>query len=326
MSRLRYSPLSVVLTLAITAGMSWAFHGEVRRDFLVTGVVCAVVVEFVVAQITAAHRRALGEANRLLDRRVRERTSDLERANLALRREVQERREVEQQLIDAERLAVAGGVAAGVCHEIKNPLSAVFGNVELAQELLEERGADREVQNLLSEAIEAARQVAAVTGDLQTLARTGTESSVVMDLAQSVDSAVRLASPYLRANCRVVVEIPEGTQVLAAPSRVVQVLLNLLINAANASRPDGPNTVTIRSGPSPDGMVAVEVRDTGIGMDEVVQQRLFDPFFTTRRSSGGTGLGLYLCRTIVASYGGTISFRSAPEEGSTFRFTVPAAP
>src|SRR5688500_6441106 len=115
MSRLRTSLLAVLLTSSITSVMSVVFHGTIRVDFLVTGFVCAVIVEGVVSQIGKRYRAALRAANRRF----------------------------QEQLVDAERLATAGNAAAGVCHEIQNPLAALLGSLELAQELFEEDPPDR---------------------------------------------------------------------------------------------------------------------------------------------------------------------------------------
>jgi signal transduction histidine kinase len=298
-------------------------------SFGAESVLAAVIVGLVVERaFTRLHGRYLGEIEYRqlrLEAKVRERTAELELANIALRHEIEERNEVQRQLVDAERLAVAGGVAAGVCHEVRNPLSALMGNVELAMERVDEPEAAAEIRALLSAAMEGARQVEAVTQDLQTLARPGEERGASAEVRAVVDAAVRLAMPHLRGKCEVEVTVADGRVQLGA-SRLVQVLLNLLINAGKAGRPGARNRVHVRTVTADTGFVALEVQDNGVGMDAEVQKHVFEPFFTTRREQGGTGLGLYLSRTIARTAGGSLTFRSAPGVGTTFRITLPVVP
>lgn len=313
---------AAALTVAVAAVVAPAVGlvaGDVSFEHLFIAVIVALVVERALAALALTHERTLVERRIAFEAQVRERTAELELANIALRHEIEERNEIQEQLVDAERLAVAGGVAAGVCHEIRNPLAALMGNIELAAEHL---GAADEARTLLVAAMEGARQVEAVTGDLQTLARPGPDVGGVADLPLAVDAALRLAMPYLRAQCALEIAVAPA-RVGLAQSRLVQLLLNLLINAAKATRPDEQNVVRICTVPSDEGFVALEVQDSGIGMDAAVQRRVFEPFFTTRRQQGGSGLGLYLSRMIARACGGSLTFRSIPGAGTTFRLTLP---
>lgn len=327
MTRLRASLLSIVLTSSIVCAMSLLIHRTVRWDFLLTGLVCALIVEAVVSRISNRYRAALRDANRRLEERVKERTQALEDTNAALRREIDQRTEVQNQLVDAERLATAGNAAAGICHEIQNPLAALLGGLELAQELFAEEDPDRvELGEILVDAVAAARHVAVVTADLQTLTRPVADTAGPVDIEACAEAAIRLAATHLRRQCVASVTVaPETPRVLASAPRLIQVLLNLVINAAKASKPEGRNPIAIRVAPDGEGRVTIAVEDHGLGMSAEHQARLFEPFFTTRRSSGGTGLGLYLCRSVLEGYGGTIGVCSTLGEGSTFTVTLPEA-
>jgi signal transduction histidine kinase len=312
---------------AAVAPLVGAVRGVISGDHLLMAVLAGLLAERTLTWIRAHYRRELAANLRLLQDQVRERAAEVELANIALRQEMAERSGVQQHLVDAERLAVAGGVAAGVCHEIRNPLAALMGNIELAadrcgSEALAPTVAE-DLRSLLQAALEGARQIEAVTGDLQTLARPGSDSGGSAELRAAVQSSVRLAMPYLRAHCHLTVDVDDRRVLIPAP-RLVQLVLNLLINAAKAARPDLQNDIAVRTVLAAEGFVAIEVQDTGVGMDAAVQQRVFEPFFTTRRSQGGTGLGLYLSRTIARSCGGSLTFRSSPGLGTTFRLTLPA--
>lgn len=320
MRRWTMSGLGVLLSLGITAAMSWLFHREVRADMLVTGLVCAVLVDLAISRITRRYRRALREANQRLEQRVAERTEALTEAYERLEAASSQRLELQEKLSVLDRQATAGAMAAGVCHEINNPLAGLLGNLELARESLDDPD---ELTRCIDDALLGAEQVAAVARDLARLSKPVDDPAAPLHLADVVDGALRMTADELRRTVHLDVELPdELPAVLASRSRLTQVLINLLINAAKATDPTRPNHLHVSASTTADRAHLV-VRDTGIGMTPEVVERLFEPFFTTRGDRGGTGLGMYVCRQIVEQVGGRIDVDSTPGEGTTFTVVLP---
>jgi signal transduction histidine kinase len=250
---------------------------------------------------------------------------------LSIGRDVTERIHVQRNLMVADRMASIGMLAAGVAHEINNPLAAVTGNLELAARdiaaLALEPGDPLALERLaagLADAREAADRVRDIVRDLNVFSRAGDDGSGPVDVHRVLDSSLRLARNVIRNRARVVREYGDVPPVLANESRLGQVFLNLLVNAAQAM-PDGrpeANEIRLRTHTEP-GWVVVEVVDTGRGMSADVQQRLFRPFFTTKPAGVGTGLGLAICHQIVNAVHGTIAVHSELGRGTTFRVRLP---
>ena len=240
--------------------------------------------------------------------------------------------EAQQRVLLADRLASVGMLAAGVAHEINNPLAYVQSNLDFAIEEIsaKELGAIAltRVRAALTDAREGASRVHAIAQDLKTFARPDDRRTKVIDLRPVLESALRVSFREIRERARVVKEYGPVPLVRAVPARLGQVFLNLLINAAHAV-PDGAaeqNAVHVSTSTDQRGHAVVTVRDTGSGMTAAVMRQIFDPFFTTKPSGRGTGLGLTICQGIVASLGGEIQVQSAPGQGSTFRVILPSAP
>jgi signal transduction histidine kinase len=287
--------------------MCFLFNGVVRVDFMVTGLVCAIVVAAVIDRITRQYRHQLRTANAELERRVAERTTELAHAN--------------HELLIRDRMATAGTLAAGVSHEIRTPLSVIMMAVD---EVRSSQGLPDDVGPILSDVAEAAAQIAVILRDLSTLASPVEEPLRAVPLEGVIDGAVRLAAYQLRGRTRLERGPCEVPPVLGTSSRLVQVVLNLLVNAARAARPDADNVVRIGA-ESRGEEVALTVRDTGVGMDAATQARVFEPFFTTGRERGGTGLGLAICRSIVDAAGGRIEVDSALGRGTTMKVYLQTA-
>jgi PAS domain S-box-containing protein len=256
--------------------------------------------------------------------------------------DITERRRMVARLQMADRLASVGTLAAGMAHEINNPLAYVLGNVEHAlEELRSLRGAlagggpaaadgGRVVEacvEALDEAALGAGRVRDIVRDLKLFSRAGRDERRPTGVLRVLQSAVNLAGPELRRRARLQLELEEVPTVVANESRLSQVFLNLLVNAAQ-SIPEGhleENQITVSCGVDPRGDVVVTIRDTGCGIPPEDQKRIFDPFYTTKPVGVGTGLGLAICHGIVADLGGEIEVESAPGCGSTFRVVLPAS-
>ncbi|NOK00835.1 MULTISPECIES: sensor histidine kinase [Myxococcus] len=268
----------------------------------------------------------------LLEETVRERTAALEAANVKLSRSLEQLRATQAQLLFADRLIALGRIAAGVGHEINNPLAFILSNLEYIHQELQQKEhlseQDRqEVLEALAETRDGAERIRLIVRDLQTLSRAEDVGTGPSDLGSVVRTAAKMAMHELRHRARLVVECEGLPPVQGNGARLGQVFLNLLLNAAQSIVPGEveKNEVHIVACESKAGRVAVEVRDTGCGISPEHRERIFDPFFTTKPLGVGTGLGLAVCHGIVTSLGGTLTVESAPVRGSIFRVTLPVA-
>lgn len=244
-------------------------------------------------------------------------------------RDITERRRLElDRAVVTERMAAMGRLAAGVGHEINNPLTYVLGNIE---SLLDSSNLDRplppatEVVERLQEAREGLFRIRVIVRDLQTLARSE-EVHGEVDLKQIIEQSIQIAAAELRHRAPIVRRYEPVPPVRGSRTRLGQVFLNLIINAAHAI-PDGQSPhhrieIVIRNTGRD---CVVEVRDTGSGIAPEHLERIFDPFFTTKEVGSGTGLGLSISREIIAGHHGTLVVHSTPGAGTTMTVTLPHA-
>jgi PAS domain S-box-containing protein len=249
--------------------------------------------------------------------------------------DVTERNRLKAGLALADRMASVGTLAAGVAHEMNNPLTYVTANLAHARELIETaatlRGAPPELPSLLGplrgaldDALQGADRVARIVKDLKTFSRDD-ERRLPVDARAALESALQLARGEIRKRARLVRDLEDVPLVDGSESRLGQVFLNLLVNAAQAIPDGAPERHEIRvSSRVRDGWVEISVADTGCGIPREVLGRIFDPFFTTKPVGTGTGLGLAICHEIVAAFGGEIGVESEVGHGS--RFTVRLRP
>jgi PAS domain S-box-containing protein len=236
--------------------------------------------------------------------------------------------EAQEQLLRADRLASVGMLAAGVAHEINNPLASAVANVAFVSDQLAEQGTtEPELAGALDDLREALGQVRSIVLDLRLFAGGETDHSTPVELRPVLEAATRLAQSEIRRRARVTFELQPVPAVLGDEGRIGQVFLSLIVNAAQAIREGDVDRNEIHIGLAPGDAkdVIVEVRDSGSGMPPEVLSRLFTPFFTTRAPGVGTGLGLSIAQRIVSDMGGTIEVESELGRGSTFRVRLPAA-
>ncbi len=251
-------------------------------------------------------------------------------AVLTIGRDVSARKTLEAQLIQADRLAAIGTMAAGVAHEINNPLGYVMLNLDwIARKLPESAGDPSSMEaliELLHEAHRGAERVASIVRELRTFSRADGETRRRVDLSRVARSAIKITGHELRHRARVSTSFEPSPAVWANESRLEQVVLNLLLNAAHAMPEDRATSNEIRVQVRPDGDAGavLEVSDNGEGIPQEILPRIFDPFFTTKPRGVGMGLGLSICHGIVMSLGGKITVHSTPNEGTTFRVALPA--
>ncbi|MFO0580841.1 MAG: ATP-binding protein [Anaeromyxobacter sp.] len=249
--------------------------------------------------------------------------------HLVVLRDVTESRLVQARLALHERLASVGTLAGGLAHELNNPLSSLFANLGFTAEELEPAlaglpGGD-EIAAALREAREAAERMRTVVRDLQTFSRgDGTELAEV-DVRRVVETALSIASGRVRSRARLVRAFEEVAPVRAVEGRLAQVVLKLLVNAAQAIPEGAPAEHEIRAATRTDrgGRVCIEISDTGRGIAPEHLPHVFDPFFTTGAPGSGLGLGLPVCHGLVKAMGGGLEVTSEPGRGTTFRVILP---
>ncbi|HEX2736300.1 MAG TPA: PAS domain S-box protein [Polyangiaceae bacterium] len=241
---------------------------------------------------------------------------------LASAREITERKQMEVQLAQADRLASVGVLAAGVAHEVNNPLVYILNNVSYA--LAELPAEYPELRDALREARSGAERVRDIVQDLKTFARSE-ERVGPIDVRRVLETAIRLASNEIRFRATLDLAYDDNIPTVRASDRLGQVFLNLLMNAAHSIQEGRPAQNTIRCNVRHvAGRVAVSVSDTGSGIASDTLGKIFDPFFTTKPIGTGTGLGLSICRNITKSFGGDIEVESEIGRGSTFTVWLPA--
>jgi signal transduction histidine kinase len=261
----------------------------------------------------------------------------LGRLPLAVEREVREagfrfeQRRMVAQLAISERMASAGMLASGVAHEINNPLAIVSSNLDFVTTLLKKPAAEidlRELDGPLQDAREAVDRIRRIVCDVKLFARPQDDERAAVDVRAVVESSIRMAGNEIRHRAHLVEIHGDIPLVDSNDARLGQILLNLLVNAAQAM-PDGRASaneirVTTKMADSADHVV-IEISDTGMGIPKEILPRIFDPFFTTKAVGVGTGLGLALCHRMVTDLGGEITVESEVGKGTRFRVTLPIA-
>jgi PAS domain S-box-containing protein len=245
--------------------------------------------------------------------------------------DVTARERMHAQLVQAERLASMGKLAATVAHEINNPLTYVLANLEVLSRRLEALGATApdgfraEALDLIKATHEGADRVRRIVRGLKAFSRQDDEPAEATNVQRVLDLSLAIAENEIRHRARLCKDYRPVSLVLANEMRLSQVFVNLLVNAAHAI-PEGhadQHEIRVRTSMM-DGMVIIAIEDTGSGMEPELRARIFEPFFTTKAVGVGTGLGLSVCYGIINGCGGTIESESTVGTGSTFRVRLPA--
>jgi len=293
---------------------------------------------------------------------VRRYTNEQQVVEARLRKEKEEQEQLVQQLQDAqaqllqsEKLAAIGQLAAGVAHEINNPVGYINSNIgslkqalddlfkliecyeQVEDKLSDEQTRQRiqaikqeidlsflkaDLKDLIDESQEGVTRVKQIVQDLKEFAHMEDDEWQWADLHHGLNSTLNIVNNEVKYRAEVIKDYGDIPEVECIISQLNQVFMNLLVNAAHAIEQRG--VITIRTGTEGDH-VWVSVEDTGKGMDAATQQKIFDPFFTTKGVGKGTGLGLSLSYTIIQKHNGSISVESEPGKGTTFRIRLPIA-
>jgi PAS domain S-box-containing protein len=239
-------------------------------------------------------------------------------------RDVTEMKRLEEQLIQAEKLAAMGQMLAGVAHELNNPLTAILGVTEL---LRERQGFEEATKRQLDLAHRQARRAARIVQNLLEFSRPAAPQKKPLDVNSLVDRTLQLHEHSLRRN-DIQVDFqpnPSLQPVIGDANQLIQVFLNLVSNAEQAIREVRQSgRIQVRAGRI-GGYISVTVQDDGVGIAPEALPRIFDPFYTTKRPGGGTGLGLSICMAIVKEHNGSIDVESLPAGGSAFTVFLPIA-
>jgi signal transduction histidine kinase len=294
--------------------------------------------------------------NSTLELRAEKRNRELMEAYTALKARSDELqhaldvlKETEAQLVQREKLAVFGQLAASIAHEVNNPSTFVLANLEILRDdwelfaryfdLIERsnqaerdefrranelEGKASETAGIIAECIDGINRIVKIVADLRTFGHVDKHETTLVRIDQVVDQALRILSPELRHKAKVDVVRTAVPQIRGSSGRLLQVLINIVHNAAQALRHPTPDknriTVAVRS---IEGFVEVEVADNGSGIDASNLERIFEPFFTTKAAGEGTGLGLSISKSIIEQHGGKIAAYSEIGVGTRFVISLP---
>lgn len=267
-------------------------------------------------------RRALEKQRMVI--RNRELLTFLEAKNTELERSLDETRRLQAELIQSEKLAGIGTLAAGIAHEISNPL---FGILGLAEAIVDEEDPDL-VKDYARDIVEYSQSIRSIVVELSSYSRASKgEYLTTVDLPRVITDAIRLVERSADTDgIEIVTELEERTFVNARTNEVQQIFVNLVKNAAEAlseQRSSGrEGHIVVRAGVG-EGKVWAEVSDNGPGIPESNLAMVFDPFYTTKQPGKGTGLGLNIVYRIVTKYRGTITAESVEGHGTTFHLSFP---
>jgi len=299
----------------------------------------------------------LARFNRRLEERVRERTRELaqrseeqERKNVELQGALRALERAQGQLFHQEKLASIGQLAAGVAHELNNPIGFVHSNlgtlkryseriarmVEAYRTRIGEGDAEltaletelkigfilEDLASLVDESLEGTERVRKIVTDLRGFSRPADQEPRYADINEALRSTLNIVHNEIKYKAQVITEAGEIPQVRCQVGHINQVFMNLLVNAAHAIEESGEIRIVTRA---EDPFVVVSIRDTGCGIPPDVLPRIFDPFFTTKEVGRGTGLGLSISYDIVHKHGGTIEVESEVGKGTTFTIRLPVA-
>jgi len=319
-------PDVIVLDLLMPVMDGWQFRVEQKRDPVLA------TIPVVALSGDSSSKAAAIDAEAYLAKPVAPASIAAAVERLALERD---RRALDAHLAQVSRLSSLGTLAAGMAHEINNPLTYMLLNLVLLERelppLLSGAGeasveSQRRTMEVLAQVQTGAERIRDIVRNLKTFARPELEARGPVDVAATMEASIAMVAHELRWRAIVRKKVQPGLPpVFGNAARLGQVFLNLLLNALQAlpdEDPAGNEILVVVSHEK--GSVIVEVHDTGTGIAPEIRDRIFEPFFTTKPVGRGTGLGLAICHGIVTAHGGSISVDSTPGNGSRFRVALPA--
>jgi two-component system, NtrC family, sensor kinase len=303
------------------------------------------------ARALSAREEQLQELNKNLESMVRQRTKELETSHEALKQAYLDLQSTQEQLVQTEKMASLGQLVAGIAHEIKNPLNFIYGNTgflseytQKLQELLEayeklpslspqDRARIEKIKDnanyafvkddlkvLVDNFTEGARRINTIVSDLRTFSRMDTDAVSEIDLHATLDISLNLLRNQYKNRVEVHRQYGDIPRIQGYSGKLGQVFMNLLSNAFHAIQGKGDVWIRTRSS---NGVVDVEIEDSGSGIPKENLNRIFEPFFTTKPVGHGTGLGLSISYGIIEQHNGKIKVTSTPMKGSVFTVRLP---
>ncbi len=327
----------ILLATLLTAGIVyWAVYLPTRKLRAGTEALAAGKLDVEIDLDRSDELGQLASSFNLMARNLRSAYEELRDWSETLEERVSEKtaalEEVNRQMIQVEKSASVGRMAATVAHELNNPLSGIVTYAKLlarkvAKQLPEGPEKDRVIEDLELIRAESMR-CGQIVHDLLTYARGGSHELEQEHLHALVERALKLTAHHMELGHVTVGEKLElaDDRVVCDGDQIVQALLALLINAGEAMLEGGQLTVSTREAPDDPAVIELVVSDTGVGIPRAIQDRIFDPFFSTKADAKGVGLGLAVVYGIVKRHGGTISVESAPGSGATFTIDLPREP
>jgi two-component system, NtrC family, sensor kinase len=309
--------------------------GETDRVLILKKPFNAIEVRQLSHTLTSKWRLARANRRRMahLEQRVAERTQDLQAANQQLRHEMQERIRAEAELRKAQRLEALGRLAAGIGHEINNPLSFITASLEAAGGELEAvrdqlpAGLYEDLEELLGAAAIGADRIAQIVRNIRLVSRPSEAPAELVDVSSALALCAKMVQCEIDPRIEIALDLPPVPPVIGKRVELEQVFINLFKNAAHAliEQPTAAPRIEA-SARCEEGAVVVEIADNGPGIPEHLLDKIFDPFFTTKPMDRGSGLGLSICHSIVNALGGTIGIHSQEGHGTTVSVRLPRAP
>lgn len=237
-------------------------------------------------------------------------------------RDLSAQKQMQLRMTQMDRMITVGTMAAGVGHEINNPLTYLIANLDL----IEEAEDDKERDHSIEAARQGAERIRRIVDDLRLLSGFQQQPRHKVAVADALEVALRMTRQLIQRSASLHQTLAKTSPVLADEPRLTQVFINLLTNAAHAlsTRPRHKNRIDVHL-LEVDDRVIIEISDNGPGIPTEIQDAIFEPFFTTKPAGEGSGLGLSLCRQIVESFEGSLTVESKPDEGATFRVSLPRA-
>ena len=268
-----------------------------------------------------AQQQSLESFNAELESRMRERTSQLQQANQELAGEIAERRQLQAQLIQADRLAAIGTLVAGVAHEVNNPLAGALGRADLMLRGSPDEALRSDLEVIRDEIQRAVR----IMRNLLSFGREHKPEKSHTSINKALEDVLELRAYELRVKNVMVAkdlqrDLPEA---LVGPHQIQQVFLNLIVNSKQAMTEAQARGVLSVKTRREEETILIAIEDDGPGMPEEVLTKIFDPFFTTKSEGRGTGLGLSICYGIVQEHGGAIHVANEVGKGTTFTVELP---
>lgn len=251
-------------------------------------------------------------------------TADQSSKSMLFTEDITQQKDTHMALLQSEKLALTGRLAASLAHEINNPLQTSLGCLGLVEEMLQEKD-DKGLSVYINLAIEELQRSARIVKKLRDLNQTSDISECApVNLQEVIEDVLMLTKNHLddKGILPVLLIGEKPSTILASKDQMQQVLLNLIINAIDELPNGGQIFLEMANTDHPHG-VTMKIRDTGIGIDPEIAHNIFDPFFTTKDE--GIGLGLFISKHIIEKHSGTLEFSSQPGEGTEFRIWLPAA-